>query len=215
MLGEAAVGLVNSIPSTGQQVYSQDLSSGLREAVVGLVLRLALGWGFRESTMKKPIYLQVNFMMVNATYELVSQLPPEEACEKIRALLEKEGVRFRSEELFVASTSTPVALLGIQPSLYSHQNWVGINPFAFISSIDVRCSDGRNGTTKLSINVNRRRAFIFVGFWVICAYLAARAMPEPAGALMLIAVSSAAWMALVSFLSGHLLVKEIRNKLKS
>jgi hypothetical protein len=77
--------------------------------------------------------------MIQKTYELVCQLPAQTASERIEALLSKEGVTYTAANLFVTSTSTPIVLLGIQSKLYSRSNWVGLNPFAFVTSVDVRC----------------------------------------------------------------------------
>jgi hypothetical protein len=65
--------------------------------------------------------------MIQKTYELVCQLPAQAASERIEALLSKEGVKYTAANLFVTSTSTPIAVLGIQSKLYSRSNWGGLN----------------------------------------------------------------------------------------
>jgi hypothetical protein len=152
--------------------------------------------------------------VIHKTYELVCQLPAHAALERIEALLSKEGVKYRAANLSVASTQTPIAVLGIQPQLYSHKNWVGLNPFTFVSSVDVRCESSDHGSTKVIVRVNRVRAFVCVAFWVACSCLAASAMPEPGGAILVIGVACAAWFGVVSFLGGYLIKKEIGDHLK-
>jgi hypothetical protein len=152
--------------------------------------------------------------MIYKTYELICQLSPQEASDRIQSLLSKEGVEYGSADLTVTSLRTPIAVLGIQPKLYSHSNWVGINPFTFISGIDVRCEAEDNGLTKVTVRVNRLRSFLWVGFWVICSFLAARAMPKPGGAVLLISVACAAWIGIVLFFGGYLIKKEIGDRLK-
>jgi hypothetical protein len=149
------------------------------------------------------------------THELLCQLPAQTASERIEDLLSRERVKYRAADLFVTSTSTPIAALGIQSKLYSRSNWVGINPFAFVSSVDVRCERSENGFTRVTVHVNRRRAFLWVGFWVACSFLAALGVPEPGGVIMVIAVTCAAWLSIVSFFGGYLVKREIGDCLKT
>jgi hypothetical protein len=149
------------------------------------------------------------------TYELICRLAPQAASDRIGALLSHEGVRFKASNLFIASTNTPIAVLGVQSKLYTRKNWVGINPFAFISSVDVNCEPADGNTTKVTISVNRRRALLFFAFWVACGYLVARAMPQPSGVILLASISAVAWLGVVSFLGGYLVKKEIDNELRA
>ena len=152
--------------------------------------------------------------MMHKTYELVSQLPAQQTSERIAGLLSKEGVKYRASDLSIASTQTPIILLSIQPKLYSHSNWVGLNPFTFVSGVDVRCDQGNSGLTRVTVRVNRLRAFLWTAFWVACSLLAATGMPEPEGAILVVGVAVAAWFGVVSFLGGYLIKKEINDSLK-
>jgi len=152
--------------------------------------------------------------MRHKTYEFVCQLSAQAASERIEGLLSKEGVKYRSANLSVASVRTPIAVLGIQPKLYSHSNWVGLNPFTFVSGVEVQCEEVDGGLTKVTVRVNRRRAFLWVAFWIACSFLAARAMPEPGGAILVIGVACAAWFGVVCFLGGYLIRKEISDRLR-
>jgi hypothetical protein len=152
--------------------------------------------------------------MTYKTYELICQLPAQTASERIEDLLSKEGVEYKGANLSIASVKTPIAVLGMQPTLYTHCNWVGINPFTFISAIDVRCEPLDKDLTKVVVRINRRRAFLWMVFWVTCSFLAARAMPEPGGVIMFFGVASAAWFGIVLFLGGYLVKKEIGDHLR-
>ena len=153
--------------------------------------------------------------MIHKTYEFVCQLPAQVASERIERLLSKEGVTYRAADLSITSVSTPIAVLGIQPALYSHSNWVGLNPFTFVSGVDVHCEQVDSGLTKVTVRVNRLRAFLWLAFYVECGILAASAMPEPGGAILVIGVACAAWFGIVSFLGGYLIKKEISDHLKN
>ena len=154
-------------------------------------------------------------LMKNKIYKLESQLPAEATIARVGDLLENEGVKYKVEGLSIVSTSTPIALLSLQPALYSHRNWVGLNPFTFISGVCVQCTVDKSGCTEVVIGVNRFRAFLWVAFWVVSSALVAKSVPEPEGALLFIAVSLAAWFGFVSFLGGHLIKKEIIGSLNA
>ena len=150
---------------------------------------------------------------MHKTYELVCHLTAQPALERIEDLLSKEGVKYSATNFSVTSVRTPIAILGVQPKLYSHSNWVGLNPFAFVSGVNVRCEPGDNGLTKVTVRIKRLRAFLWVAFWAACSFLAARALPEPGGGLFFIAFTCAAWFGIVSFLGGYLIKKEISDRL--
>ncbi len=152
--------------------------------------------------------------MIHKTYEFVCQLPAQAASERIEGLLSKEGVKYRAANLSVASVRTPIAVLGIQPKLYSLSNWVGLNPFTFVSGVEVHCEEVDSRLTKVTVRVNRLRAFLWVAFWIACSLLAVRAMPEPEGAILVIGVACASWLGVVCFLGGYLIRKEIGDHLR-
>jgi hypothetical protein len=154
-------------------------------------------------------------LMRHKSYELLCRLSAQAALERIEGLLSREGVEYRATNLSAASVRTPIAVLGIQPKLYSHSNWVGLNPFVFVSSVEVRCEQVDGGITKVTVRINRFRAFLWVAFWTLCSLLAARAMPAPGGVILLIGVTCATWLGIVSFLGGYLIRKEIGDCLKN
>jgi hypothetical protein len=151
---------------------------------------------------------------MHKTYELFCQLSPEAASERIERLLSEEGVKYATAELSVASTKTPIVLLSVQPRLYTRRNWVGVNPFVFVTSVAVRCEPIEGGGTRVTIRANRRRAFLLVAFWAACSALAALAIPEPGRAILILGVSCAAWLGIASFLGGYLVSKEIGDRLE-
>jgi hypothetical protein len=150
---------------------------------------------------------------MHKTYELICQLPAHTASERIEGMLSKEGVKYTATNLAITSVRTPIVVLGIQPKLYSHSNWVGLNPFAFVSGVDLRFKQDENGLTRVTVRVNRLRGLVWVAFWITCGSLAARAMPEPGGAILFIGIACAAWLGIVSFLGRYLIKKEIADRL--
>ena len=153
--------------------------------------------------------------MIDKTFEFVCHLPAEEASQRIEALLLKEGVEYAAANLSVVSERTPVAVLGIDPKLYTHNNWVGINPFAYVSGVDVRFRPSIGGDTIVIVRVNRARSFFFAALGIATGLLAACAMPQPAGVVFFVGFASAAWLGIVSFLGGYLIKSEIGRSLKT
>jgi hypothetical protein len=125
--------------------------------------------------------------------------------------LAKERVEYRIEGLSILSIRMPIALFSLQRSLYSDRNWVGLNPFTFVSGVSVRCQLDKNGLTQIIVQVNKVRTFAWVAFWVLSSALAASRMPKPDGIILFFAISIAAWFGLVSFLGGYLIKKEITD----
>jgi hypothetical protein len=145
-------------------------------------------------------------------YEISSPLEPQAVSERIEHLLSHEGVQYVANNLRVTSTSTPVVLLNFQSQLYTRRNWVGVNPFAFVTGVDIQCEASGSAGTRIIVRINRRRAILNVVFWGVIGCLMARAMSEPAGAIFVGAMLFAAWFANVSFFAGYLLNKEITKE---
>ena len=156
---------------------------------------------------------QVGGWMIK-TYEIVCPLSAQAVLERIAALFSDEGVSYEMDSSGVSSTHTPIALPGIQRVMYTHNNWVGINPFAFVSGVDVRCEHAEGGLTKVIVRINRARALLFAAIGICVSGLAASAMPEPIDAIIFIGFSCAVWFMHVRFLGGYLIKKEIAEHLK-
>lgn len=133
--------------------------------------------------------------------------------ERINGLLTKECVQYRVDHLSVTSTQTPLVLFGFDPRFYSRNNWIGINPFAVVSGVDVRCESGENGLTKVIVRVNRGRAFLWAAYWIVFG-IPVLLLPQPAGVIVFTVLSCTAWLGNVTFLAGYLISKEIADNLK-
>src|SRR5207253_607827 len=147
--------------------------------------------------------------LLHKRYELLSPLESQAAVKQVALLLSQESVAHIATGLRVASTSTPLVVLGIQPQLYTRKNWFGLNPFAFVTSVDICCEPIGSGGTRVAIDVNRRRAIFHVTFWTVCAALTARAFPGLVAVGFVAAIVLVAGFSIVSFLGGHLIRREI------
>jgi hypothetical protein len=145
------------------------------------------------------------------THVLICRLPARTALERIERLLSKECVKYTATNLAITSVRTPIVVLGIQRELYSHSNWVGLNPFAFVSGVDFQFKENEGGITRVTVRVSRFRGLLWVACWITSCGLAALAMPEPEGAIVFIGFSRAGWLGIMCFLGGYLIKKEIAD----
>ena len=153
--------------------------------------------------------------MIHKAYELVCPLPADAALARIEGLFSAEYVKYRAANLCVTSTETPVVLFNFDRRGYSRANWVGVNPFKYVSDINVRCEPSGNGSTKVIVRVNRLRAFLMVAWWAAISLLMAFFMPQPGGTIFFVGSVSASWFVTVSFLGGCLIKKEIGDHLRN
>jgi hypothetical protein len=148
--------------------------------------------------------------MKYGTYILSSRLSAQETIARVGRLLAKGGVQYKTEGLSICSLRTPVVLLSFQRIAYSNRNWVGLNPFPFVSGVNVRCQPDTSDLIRVTVQVNRSRTLLYAASSVCCSGLASVGMPTLGDALLFVAVTFAAtWLVLVPFLGGYLIKKEI------
>lgn len=116
---------------------------------------------------------------MTAHCKLTSVRSIAECLEKVSELLTEEGVRFNRSINAVYSTETPVALLSVDRKLYSRNNWMGINPFIFISKIDILCRDKNNESgTDIDVDIDWIRCAVIFCFFFIILSMVAIALPS-------------------------------------
>ena len=149
--------------------------------------------------------------MMHKTYELTSRLSAAVVIQRMEDLCTKESVQFRTRDFSISSVKTPIAT-GMQSKLYGRRNWVGLNPFAFVSGVEVRCEPGEGGLVRISIHIDQFRTFVGVALSAASSGFAALAMPKLGWAILFIAaVTLGAWFTSVRFLGGFLIKKEIHD----
>jgi hypothetical protein len=153
--------------------------------------------------------------LIHKTYQCVYPLGRRMAADRVEKLLSLEGVKYVAIDGSIASTRTPIAVLGIQPALYTSKNWVGINPFTCISGVEIKFEAVEDAVTRLTVRINRGRALLIFMFWVACGFLTARQMPQPSGLICLTGLTIIAWFGFVSFFGSYLVRREIDTELCS
>lgn len=83
--------------------------------------------------------------------------------------LTKRGVKYRENVNELESESTPLPIFSFDSRLYSRDNWIGINPFQFISWVNIHFRQDEGNKTKISIEFSMMRVLYFMIFFSICA----------------------------------------------
>ena len=148
--------------------------------------------------------------LTTLAYVIGSRLPPREARDRVAALLSVERVRYALTDQGIQSTRTPIGL-NFQSLWFSQRNWVGLNPFAHVSSIAVECAATVAGATNVNVQVDRTRAFYIVSPY-LSAYILAPLMPLPAAIIAMLLATGLIWFT-ISYVAGRLLAYEIRQEL--
>ena len=146
---------------------------------------------------------------LNKTFTIVCDLAAQAAVERIKHLLSQEHVEYCAAMLSVLSTRTPPPV-----AWTAHSRVGGLNPFAVVTSVDVRCEPSDDGTT-VTVHVNRRRGVLMAAMLTACWLFSAVRLPEPQGAVLCVGFSSAAWLGMVFYLGGYRLRKVVSDCLKN
>lgn len=148
--------------------------------------------------------------MRRKTFTVTTTLPLDDALRRLIRLLETEGVKVDRQESEIRSLSTPIPLLNLDPRLYSKRNWVGINPFALLTSVEMKATTGSSGTV-INVSIDRRRIVMLLALEAIVVLsiaLKAPLLPTLILAAVLLGICSAL------FRWAHTLTRfEIRQQL--
>ena len=107
-------------------------------------------------------------------YTLNANMPLNDAIVRISDLLDSEHVSYKAEANIIGSTEIPLPFWSWDKRLYTRKNWIGFNPFIFISSIDFILKEISQKETHIEVIINQKRAmflfrffcFLFLGIMV-------------------------------------------------
>jgi hypothetical protein len=98
-------------------------------------------------------------------FNLQTPLPPVAAIEALeRQLAKRSVVVAHGSDNSLMSTSIALPLLSPDRRSYSRDNWVGLNPFVYLSSVAVVASCDPSGQTNIAVSVSLLR------FWT-CVFI--------------------------------------------
>lgn len=150
---------------------------------------------------------------MNSIYWTIAvDLPVRDAVRRMEKLLGNESVRFIVDEnaMSITSTRIPFPMIGIDMRLYSRKNWVGVNPFVFVSGIEIAFVKTGRDSTRLDVSIDLRRTLVLYCCMVVILLLVAASFPAWwVGFLFLVLASGILHQVLFRFLAKHLIGIEI------
>jgi len=114
-----------------------------------------------------------NFFIKKLTTELKTDSTIQNLISRISDVFSDESIKFVTSTDSIRSTKVPLPLLSFDLRQYTRRNWVGINPFIFISEIMVILSkmDENNISIKLTID-QTRAVFIYAIILFLLSFVA-------------------------------------------
>ena len=101
-------------------------------------------------------------------FSIETKLETRNVIAALQDRLMKRYVRIKTDNNSITSTYTPFSFHGLMPTVFSKDNWIGINPFQFISKIKIECKAEENKNTKVDINVyTAKRLWFWIVFWLM------------------------------------------------
>ena len=143
-------------------------------------------------------------------YSIDAPLSSVEALDRVAGLLTAERVSYTRTEQGLQSTRTPLGLT-FQGVWYSRRNWVGLNPFAHVTAVNVSCPGAGTSAGLVTVRVDRTRALQMASPYLL-GYVLAPLVPLPAAIFAIAACTGLIWFT-VSYVAGHLLEHELSEAL--
>ena len=119
----------------------------------------------------------VRFNVKKLFIKINSPLCINDAKKRIENLLTYENVDFSVQPNSIRSTYIPIPLVNFDKRLYTRKNWVGINPFIYISGLEILFTELSATETRIEINIDQRRAIFFYCMFLCLVFLVALALP--------------------------------------
>jgi hypothetical protein len=110
-------------------------------------------------------------------FRLYSKLPMIDTIRRITELLACEYVGFHADQNSIKSTHVPFPILNIDKRMHTRKNCVGINPFIFISGIEIFLKEINTRKTQIDISVDQDRAILIYLFILCITLLVALTIP--------------------------------------
>lgn len=116
--------------------------------------------------------------MKKINFRLYSKLCMNDTIKRIAGLLSYEHVSFDAGPNSIKSTHVPFPIVSLDKRMFSRKNWVGINPFIYISSIEMFFTESTTKETQIDISVDQYRTIVLYSFSLITMLYVAIALPN-------------------------------------
>ncbi|HXX36088.1 MAG TPA: hypothetical protein VEM15_16580 [Thermodesulfobacteriota bacterium] len=105
--------------------------------------------------------------MKNITFTLNTGLSANDAMIRISNFLTSEHVDFQADLNSVKAEGIPIPLFSFDKRLYTKRNWVGINPFIFVSGVNFLIKESHSKQIQIDVNIRQGRAIFMYVFFVL------------------------------------------------
>jgi hypothetical protein len=93
-------------------------------------------------------------------FTLYSKLSMSDTIKRIADLLVHEHVNFYTNPNSLRSTHVPFPIVSIDKRMFTRKNWVGLNPFIYISSIEIFFRELNIKETQIDVRIDQCRAIV-------------------------------------------------------
>jgi len=105
-------------------------------------------------------------LMERIDFTLHTKLSVNAAIAQISNLLASEHISFQTDLNSIRSKEIPLPFSSFNKRLYTRKNWVGINPFIFISEINIIIKEFNLQQTQIDVTICQKRAIIMYVFFI-------------------------------------------------
>lgn len=106
------------------------------------------------------IWMYFSNLMNKIKYTIKSDRSINSVLRRIEDLFNYESLKFLSDSNSIRSVKIPMPIVSFDRRFYSKKNYIGINPFIFISSIEINFKKPSTEKVIVDINIDQSRAFI-------------------------------------------------------
>ena len=149
--------------------------------------------------------------MRNINFTLNSDLSIAETTKTLTDLLMSEDIGFSVNQNIITTNHIPLPLA--YRDLHTKKNWVGMNPFVYISSMEITLIQINNVETQIRVNIDQQRAILLYLLYlclVLMVVIAAQILL--AGVLLFLLMAIISYVFLFSLMIKRLIKSEmVRN----
>jgi hypothetical protein len=110
-------------------------------------------------------------------FSLFSNLSVSETTRRLAEFFTSEHISFNANPNSLRSTSIPFPIVNFDRRMYTRKNWVGINPFIFISGIEMFFTESNTKETQVDVTIDEYRTIVMYLCYLCLILLVAVALP--------------------------------------
>ena len=115
--------------------------------------------------------------MKKVRIRIVSKLNVQDTLKQIKKLFKEESIQFNIDKYTIKSSKIPLPLLSFDYRQYSRKNWIGVNPFIFISSILIKIEELDNNKIIANVIIDPTRAILAYIFILLLVCIVSMSLP--------------------------------------